>query len=130
MQILDGSVEEDGARFFSSGIQGMDEGQRAQTEIQEIPLKHKKSYFIGEGWSSTGRDCPERLWHVLGDAPNPTEQCPGQPAVVDSALSWQLVLQQSPQVPSKLKHSAILFSCAKSCDAFTDISIRDNPATP
>lgn len=38
--------KKNGARLFFSGVQGMEEGQQAESEIQEIPLNIKKKAVL------------------------------------------------------------------------------------
>lgn len=59
--------KKNGARLFLRGVQGMEEGQQAESEIQEIPLniKKKKSCFMVRVIKDS------EVVHVLGDAQNP-----------------------------------------------------------
>lgn len=72
---LVGEGLEDGARLFSVGS--------SDTEIREIPLRHKRTWFFVKLELVAPRSCEVS---ILGDIKNSTEHSPGQPALVDPAL--------------------------------------------
>jgi len=85
-----GGCQEDGAKLFS-GAQRQDEGQRAQTEAQEIPSEHEEELLPSEGDGAL-EQAAQGVCGVSfsGDIQNPPGQGPVQPAVGDPALAGGL----------------------------------------
>jgi len=74
-----------------SGAQQQDEGQRAQTEAQEVPAEHEEELLPSEGDGALEQvaqgDCGVSF---SGDIQDPPGQGPVQPAVGDLASAGGL----------------------------------------
>lgn len=74
-------------RFPFGMLKWKDEKQRAQTEIQEIPVKHKKKLFYHKSGQTLEQDAQGCGVSSLEDVQNCIRNHPLQPASGDPALS-------------------------------------------
>ena len=93
----------------TSGVQGQDKGQWAQTEAEEVPAEHEEELLPSEGDGALEQAAQRSCEVSSGDIQTPPGCSPVQPAVGDPL--WQGWLTKwSPEVPSNSYHPVILWT--------------------